>query len=363
MAPLAFGAPVIPLTGGARLSPDRLCDTELPFARIPKDFMARNQRPSLKHWIEYSLFKAAEAFVGVLPWGIACRTGAALGQLAWFMDPAHRRIVRRNLRESNLGLQEAEVRRLTRQCFANFGSMLMATLRMLRMDPARIRQMVHIEGLEHFDTAAAEGKGTIALTGHFGNWELMALGLSLEGRTLAVIGRELDNPLVEPYLSGLRGRFGNSVIPKAGAVRESLKALRQGKAIGFLLDQDAGRHGIFTKFFDRWASTFPTAGMLATRYDLPIVPIFNRVHSDGTVTILIRPPFHAPRTGNPEKDIWTATQLMTRCIEDEVRQDPAWWFWMHRRFKTQPKEEGLPKGEWRSDLEGSKGSLSGPQEN
>ncbi|WP_005036535.1 lysophospholipid acyltransferase family protein [Holophaga foetida] len=304
--------------------------------------MACNTRPNLKHWIEFSLFKAAEVSMRAFSWGGACRLGAALGRLVWFLDPAHRRIVRRNLRESDLGLEESEVRRLTKQCFANFGSMLMATLRMLTLEPERIRELVRIEGLEHFDAAAAEGKGTIALTGHFGNWELMALGLSLEGRPLAVIGRELDNPLLEPHLSGLRGRFGNSVIAKNGAVRESLKALKQGKAIGFLLDQDALKNGVFTQFFGRWASTFPTAGMLATRYDLPILPIFNRVHPDGTVTVLIRPPFHAPRTGNPEQDTWTATQLMTRCIEDEVRQDPAWWFWMHRRFKTQPKEGGLP---------------------
>ncbi|MBP1626286.1 MAG: phosphatidylinositol mannoside acyltransferase [Holophagaceae bacterium] len=304
--------------------------------------MARINQPNLQHWIEFGLFKIAEVLIRLLTWRGACRLGAGLGLLVWFLDPAHRRIVRSNLRASDLGVDETEVRRLTRRCFANFGSMLLATLRMLTMSPERIRDLVRIEGLEHFDAAAAEGKGTIALTGHFGNWELMALGLSLEGRSLAVIGRELDNPLLEPYLSGLRGRFGNSVIAKNGAVRESLKALKQGKAIGFLLDQDAQKNGVFTRFFGQWASTFPTAGMLATRYDLPILPIFNRVHPDGSVTVLIRPPFHAPRTGNPDQDILAATQLMTTCIEDEVRQDPAWWFWMHRRFKTQPKAGSLP---------------------
>jgi len=310
--------------------------------------MARDTPPNLKHWIEFGLFKVAELSVRVFSWGGACRLGAVLGRLVWLLDPTHRRIVRQNLRESNLGLAEPEVRRLTRQCFANFGSMLLATLRMLTLDPERVRKLFRIEGLEHFDAAAAEGKGTIALTGHFGNWELMALGLSLEGRTLAVIGRELDNPLLEPYLRDLRGRFGNSVIAKDGAVRESLKALKKGRAIGFLLDQDALKNGVFTQYFGRWASTFPTAGMLATRYDLPILPIFNRVDADGTVTVLIRPPFHAPRTGNPEQDTWVATQLMTRCIEAEVRQDPAWWFWMHRRFKTKPggSSAPLPPKEW-----------------
>jgi len=307
-----------------------------PFYRILKDFMARNERPSLKHWLEYSLFKAAVACVRLLTWGGARRVGASLGRLFCLLDPAHRRITRNNLRASGMGLDEDGIRSLTRQCFANFGSMLMGTLRILSMDPGRIRSLVRIEGLEHWDAAAAEGKGFIALTGHFGNWELMALAVSMEDRPMAVIGRELDNPLIEPYLRAFRGRFGNSVIPKKGAIRESLRALKQGKAIGILLDQDAGRHGVFAEFFGQWASTFPTAGILATRYDLPVVPVFNRVHADGTVTVHIHPPFHIPKTENSEEDIRTATQLMTTCIEESIRQDPAWWFWMHRRFKTQP---------------------------
>nr|WP_320133647.1 lysophospholipid acyltransferase family protein [uncultured Holophaga sp.] len=300
--------------------------------------MARSRSITLQHRIEFALFRGALAVMRALTWRAAFRVGAGLGRLFWLLDPHHRRIVRANLRSTDMELTEGEIRQLTRQCFANFGSMLFSTLRMLTLSPEAIRRLVRIEGLEHFDAALAEGKGAIGLTGHFGHWELMALALSMEGRTLAVIGRELDNPLLEPFLRELRGRFGNTVLAKDGAVRESLKALKRNQVVGFLLDQDAGRNGVFARFFGRWASTFPTAGMLATRYDLPVLPIFNRVHADGTLTVHIRAPFHAPKSGDPEADTLQATRLMTRCIEDEVRQDPAWWFWMHRRFKTAPQD-------------------------
>jgi KDO2-lipid IV(A) lauroyltransferase len=311
--------------------------------------MSKRSEPTLRHRLEYAAFRVAEGFIGLLPWRMALALGAGVGRFYHLLDARHRRVVRENLRASDLNLDEAGIRRVARACFAHFGSLLFATVRMLRMSERRVRSLVTFEGLEHFDAAVAEGKGFIGLTGHFGNWELMALALSLEGRTLAVIGRELDNPLLEPYLSGLRGRFGNTVIPKDGAMRETLKVLRKGRAVGFLLDQDALGQGIFTRFHGRWASTYPTAGLLAVKYALPIVPIFNRVHSDGTLTVVIHPPLRVVATENPARDIWIATQLMSRSIEAEGRDDPARWFWMHRRYKTQPTSENqLPPEEWQA---------------
>lgn len=303
-------------------------------------------KTTLRHRLEYGLFRLSETLIRLLPWTCALKVGAFLGRIFHAVDARHRRVVRDNVRPSDLGLTEKEIRQLSKDCFAHFGSLLFATVRMLKLPEARLKTLVDFEGLEHFDAAQAEGKGFIGLTGHFGNWELMALALSLEGRTLAVIGRELDNPLLEPYLSGLRGRFGNRVIPKDGAMRDTLKVLRSGKAVGFLLDQDAHENALFTSFVGRWAATHPTAGQLALKYNLPVVPIFNRIHSDGRLTVVIYPPFHIESTGDTAQDTWVATQLMTRCIEREARRDPKRWFWLHRRFKSVPRPEQIPPAEW-----------------
>jgi KDO2-lipid IV(A) lauroyltransferase len=343
----AFVAFLTLLGWRSQRGPSHYSDTLLRVRNFP---MPKSSEPTLRHRLEYAAFRSAESLIRLLPWQMALAVGAGVGRFYHLLDARHRRVVRENLRGSDLGLSELEIRRVARACFAHFGSLLFATVRMLHMSEARVRSLVRFEGLEHFDAAAAEGKGFIALTGHFGNWELMALALSLEGRTLAVIGRELDNPFLEPYLSGLRGRFGNTVIPKDGAMRGTLKVLRMGKAVGFLLDQDALGNGVFTQFHGRWASTHPTAGLLAVKYGLPIVPIFNRVHADGTLTVVIHPPLRVAATEDPERDTWIATQLMTRCIEAVGRRDPARWFWMHRRFKTQPATEGqLPPGEWQAE--------------
>jgi len=310
--------------------------------------MARTATVTTAHRVQYGLFLVAETLVRLLPRRAAWALGRAVGRLFHRIDARHRRVVRDNLRTSSLPLDDAAVRTLTRACFEHFGSMLFATLRLLRASPDQLRRLTRIEGQEHIDAAFAEGKGVIGLTGHFGNWELLALTLSLEGRPVAGIGRELDNPLLEKVLWNFRTRTGNAVIPKDGGVRGTLKALKERWLVGFLLDQDALAAGVFVKFLGRWASTFPTPGMLATRFDLPVLPLASRVEADGTLVVKAFPPMHFPATGHPARDTWAATQRMTAWIEGQVLENPSQWFWMHRRFKTQPGpgEPDLPPAEW-----------------
>jgi KDO2-lipid IV(A) lauroyltransferase len=255
------------------------------------------------------------------------------------------------MRFANLGLDEAQTRALSRACFRHFGALFVGLLRLRRATPEELDRWIKVEGLEHFDAAQATGKGFIQLTGHYGNWEAIALAQSRHGRTLDAIGRKLDNPLLEPISLGFRTRFGNRVILKEGAMRDTLKALKAGRGVGFMLDQDALTTGVFVRFLGQWASTHASAGALAARYGLPVLPVFSWPNPDGTITVRFEAPFEVPVTGDGTRDAWAATQLMTALIEGQIRKDPRWWFWMHRRFKTRPGEGNplpapLPPREW-----------------
>ncbi len=301
----------------------------------------RNHRPTFAHRLQYGLFLALQALVGIVPWWLARALGRAVGRLYYRIDARHRRVVRENLRNASLGINDRAIRAMSRACFEHFGTLLFTILRSFRASPEAIRRITRIQGREYIEAALAEGKGVIGLTAHLGNWELMGLALGLEGLNLTVIGRELDNPLLETRLRQFRMKSGNSFIAKEGAVRGTLKALKKGKVVAFLLDQDALTTGVFVAFMGRWASTFSTPAMLACRYDLPILPVASRVEVDGTITVRAFPSFHPSDTGDSARDVWTTTQLMTSWIEARVREQPCQWFWMHRRFKTQPGP-GMP---------------------
>lgn len=309
----------------------------------------------LRHRVEYALFRGVERVLSCFPLATVQTLGRGLGLLFYAVDARHRRVVRENLREAELDPRwtgdERAIRALTRTCFKHFGELFISGIPLMHLDPEDLDRVVKVEGLEHFDAAAGSGRGFIQLTGHYGNWEAIALSQSRHGRSLAVIARELDNRLLQPYLDRFRTRFGNQVIPKDGAMRDTLKALKAGRGVGFLLDQDALTTGVFVRFLGRWASTFQTAGSLAVRYGLPVLPVFSWPNGDGTVTVRFEAPFEVPRTGDPDRDAWTATQLMSARLEAQIREDPRWWFWMHRRFKTQPGVGNplpapLPPQEW-----------------
>ncbi|HNX95789.1 MAG TPA: lysophospholipid acyltransferase family protein [Holophaga sp.] len=308
--------------------------------------------PTIQHRLEYVAYRIVEGSLACVSWNMAQRLGRGLGFLLRILDGRHRRMVRENLRNSDLSLSDAEQRATLKACFAHFGAMFATSPHLLRMTPEALASRVQFEGLEHWDAARKTGRGFVGLTGHYGNWEAMGLALSATGRPLYIVGRMLDNPLLANRLAALRGRFGNRIIPKAGAARESLKLLRQGECVGALLDQDALTSGVFTKFLGRWASTFQMPATLAIKYDLPVLPIFSHPEPDGTLRVRIFPPLEIPRTGDSQRDIWVATQIMTSAIDAQIRRDPRYWFWMHNRFKTRPDDPGpppaasLPPREW-----------------
>ena len=310
-----------------------------------------SQKSNLTSYMEYILFRSTEPVVRLLPWNTTLGLGRLLGRLTHFLDARHRRVVRENIRMSDLGLTERQTRELSKTCFAHYGAMLMMTFHLLHMDKKKLERLVHFEGLDHWNEARSQGKGFIVLTGHYGCWEAMSQALNLKGCAFSVIGRKLDNPLLDPYLRKLRSRWGNRVILKKGAMHDTIRFLKQGEGVGFLLDQDALGSGIFVRFLGRWASTHSAAAMLAVKYEIPVVPVFSWPNPDGSISVRIDPPMIMPRSGERERDVWVATQIMTHCIEEQIRKDPRWWFWMHRRFKTSPGGDrptppSLPPPEW-----------------
>ncbi len=304
---------------------------------------------TLRHRLEFGLARATESLVSVFPRPSLLAFGELLGQVFYWVDARHRNVALANLRQAELGLSEREIKATAQACFRHFGAMFLSNVALGVADPEEVQNWIQLEGLEHFDAARASGKGFIQLTGHYGDWEALALAQSLAGRDLTVIARELDNPLLETWMQGFRTRFGNRVITKDGGARGALKAFRKGDGVGYLLDQDALGMGLFVPFLGQWASTFASAGTMAVRLGVPVLPVFSSPTPEGKLRVRFQSPFTVEPTGDETRDVWEATRKMVGCIESQIRQDPRWWFWMHNRFKTRPGNPGappLPPAEW-----------------
>jgi KDO2-lipid IV(A) lauroyltransferase len=271
-----------------------------------------------------------------LPSVVGLAAGRRLGDLLWWALPRRRAVALDNLQRVFGGERPpAEIRRLGRRSFQHVGMNLIEACRYLLRPTHVMLSRVRVEGLQHFQAAAAHGRGVFILTAHFGNWELLAAAHGLAGVPLSIVTRPLDHPVLEDLASRFRRRSGAELIVKRQAVREVLSALRRQRMVGILLDQNATRaEGVFVPFFGSPASTSKGLALLALRTGAPVVPIFLRREPDGRHCMDVSAALLPPADG----EITTYTSMFNRAIEAAIRRAPEQWLWMHDRWRTRPRE-------------------------
>ncbi|HWL95311.1 MAG TPA: lysophospholipid acyltransferase family protein [Phycisphaerae bacterium] len=183
-------------------------------------------------------------------------------------------------------------------------------------------------------------RGCIMLTGHYGNWELLGYTLAVLGFDIVAVMRPLDNEFINHYLLDRRERSGLTLLYKKGATRSAPDVLNSGGALCFIADQNAGRKGLFVDFFGRKASTYKSIGLLAMEYEVPVIVgaacrSGRRFQYEIRLERIIRP----EEWKNQADPLLWITSEYTRAIEASVRRAPEQYLWIHRRWKTRPKDE------------------------
>ena len=261
-----------------------------------------------------------------------------VGCLWYRLDSKHRRIALRNL-EIAWGdeLKEEERKTICRNTFNHLARVALELPYVRKMAAADVERFVTFVGTENLREALQGGRGVLVMTSHFGNWEMMAVAFSLAHHPVHLVVRLLDNPTLDRLVNGIRARGGNQMIPKKGSIRKVLRLLKQGEAIGLLIDQNVDWYdGVFVPFFKEIACTNKALAVLALRTGAPVVPAYNVRQPDGRYSVVIEPEVELIRTGDNTKDIEENTALFNRIIEGYVRRNPDQWFWVHQRWKTRP---------------------------
>ena len=140
----------------------------------------------------------------------------------------------------------------------------------------------------------------------------------------------------------MRCRFGNSMIAKKGAARTMLRLIREGQAVGILVDQRAKPHeGELLPFFGRPARTSTLVARMSLKTGAPVVPVFSWRLDDGRWLVSYRPPVEPDSVGSetiPDATL-ALTQKYLDLTEEAIRQTPERWLWMHDRWRI---EEAQP---------------------
>jgi KDO2-lipid IV(A) lauroyltransferase len=281
---------------------------------------------------------AAALLARVLPLRSLQALGNAMGSLLFRLLKPRREIALANL-ERVFGdrYDRRERERIINFSVRNMAKTMLELLKAGWLSEEQLREFVQIRGEEHLRQAVERGKGVVVITGHFGNWELLAATVGRLGYDLAVIARDANDQNTANIINRAREAAVAEVLPRE-SVREMLRVLREGKILGILPDQHTERGGIWLPFMGHLACTAPGPATLAQRTGSPIVPAFARRTEDDRLDLYFLPPIEVPDTGDRQQDIRTATRLINDALSAEIMAHPEQWIWMHRRWRQPPAE-------------------------
>jgi KDO2-lipid IV(A) lauroyltransferase len=276
-----------------------------------------------------------------LPRRTVLALGRRLGLLWARVDARHLAIARDNLRRAFPDWDEARIDRTARDVYAHFGTVILDLLWMEGRSVGELLALADLDGVEHLQRARAEGRGVVAPSAHFGNWEVQAVASTPLVGPVSSVARPLDNPALDRRLVALRTSSGNTVIYKQKALAHVMKTIRAGGIVAVLIDQNVqAGDGVFVRFFGRPAATTTVAAAVALKTGCAIVPVCCALQPNGRYLMRYGPPVEWTGTGRKDEDVGALTQHLTTIVEGWVRERPEQWLWLHRRWKTQPTSEG-----------------------
>jgi Kdo2-lipid IVA lauroyltransferase/acyltransferase len=311
---------------------------------------AKRRKPALD-FLVYLAVRALVCVVQALPLRLALGLAGPLAALAYRVDRRHREVAAENLRFAFPEKSPAEIDRLVRGCYRHFCRLLVEIIllpRKFRMENWRNHgDLVNAAPVTR--ALVATDRPCLIVTAHLGNWELAGYALGVLGHRTYAIARVLDNPYLERFLLKFREATGQTIIAKKDDFDRLDGALKAGGKVATLADQDAGPRGVFVDFFGRPASAHKAVALMALEFRATMVVVGTVRRSGapddriGPYDIVCEDAIDPDDYRDDPDAIRSITQRYHAALERLIRRHPEQYFWLHRRWKSQPVKRTAKK--------------------
>ena len=271
----------------------------------------------------YNTLMLLSRLIRLLPYDLVLWIGKIFGHLYYLLIKKQRNRAIQQMMPA-LGVSEDEAKKIVRKSFINLARNVFDILYMPNLNEKNLSKYIEIDHLERMRDALAEGHGVVVLTGHIGTWEWLSAAFSLNGMPVTAIAKLQPNQEYSRVLDDLRATIhveifnrGTSELLAAG------RALKAGKILGFLADQDGGPGGAFINFLGKTASTPLGPAVFAKKFHAPILPAFILRREDGRHRVVIGEVLRYEDHGDSEKDLFDLTEQMMRIIEKIISENPT----------------------------------------
>jgi len=279
------------------------------------------------YWIALAIVSTLR----VLPLGVCFGLGAVVGTVAWLILPGYRRLAKENLSKA-LGTDNPKFRPslVTLRHFQRLGANICSSFRVAAMSEAEVRRCATVENIEAVTTALHRGKGVVLMISHIGNWELFAqANFHAAPYPTGTVYQSIRNRFIDDLINGDRRRKGVATFDRKRGLSKALTMLREGGLVAVLVDQHAGPSGIWTPLFNRLCSTSPLAASLAIGTGAAIIPMAVQTVGFAKWKIIAKAEIRVD-----SEDPALITARVNRVLEEQIRDSPEDWFWVHARWKV-----------------------------
>lgn len=270
-----------------------------------------------------------------------------VGRLIYYLFPYRLKVIRSNI-ELVFGkyLTAIQKKRLIQAFYSHVARSLKEIVQLRMISEEKLKNRVVVRGHQHLLNVAAQNRGVLIVTGHFGNWEFAPLGGILNFKTFQgqfhFIRRTLGNKTLERLLFARYYRAGLHVIPKKNALHRVLDALEQNHAVVFVLDQHASlanRDGVAVEFFGKKAGTYRSLASISRHTGVPVVPAAAYRLPNGQHVLEFYEAIPWKEHDSVQESIYRNTLAYNQALEGIILKHPEQWHWLHKRWKLAEIDE------------------------
>jgi len=257
------------------------------------------------------------------------------GKLFYYVLPIRKKTAYQNLKLAFPEKSDKEIKQIIKGCYVNVITVIAEYFYFSKLNKEKLNKLIKLEKPGIFEQKLKQGKGLIIISAHFGNWELMAYGVSqLIGYPYNVIVKEQSNLKLDKEINRIREMRGNKMIEMSRSMREVLSLLRHNKIIAMLSDQSAPKENVKVNFFIPGVPVYEGAARFAIKTGAPVIFGIPFRNNDNSYFVkLIEIDMNKYKEYNDE-NVKLLTQEHTKILEDCIRRQPDHWLWFHRRFKN-----------------------------
>ena len=254
------------------------------------------------------------------------------GKLFEIIGPFFRskKIIKKNLQIAMPNIDIKKINQISKLMWNNYGRVFAEYMFIKDFRINKLGSNIQVEGKEILDNLKMKNESAVFISGHFANFELMAMFLEKNGLNLCAVYRPLNNIFINQIMEKIRKKYicKNQVKKGIGGMKNLINLTKQNFSIALMIDQRVSE-GIKSKFFNKEAYTTTIPGQLVKKFNMPIIPVHIERFEDINFKIKIYNPIYF----DSESSVESITDNLNKTLEDMIRINPEQWIWSHNRWK------------------------------